>query len=284
MSKIYSLTGFAQERTENFKFTIKSYNNRFLDINFQIPDFLQNLEQRLKNKVQEKLKRGKIYIKVDLTSFDFPYKFKINKEFLKEFISIFKEIYPEMQYFPFTFLQKESFIIWEFEPDAKIIEEFEKGFDLTLNNFLKSREEEGEKLKNIILNISRELKEKISHIKRENENKKETLYEDFKRNLKLLFEELNFNEERIAQEAAFLAMKMDAREEIERALQFTERIIEKFEKGENFQGKEIDFLTQEILRELQTLSQKIKDINLREIALHCKILNEQIREQVQNLE
>lgn len=284
MGKIYSLTGFAQEKTENFKLTIKSYNNRFLDINFQIPDFLQNLEQKLKSKIQEKVKRGKIYVRADLTNFDFPYKFQLNKELLKEFISVFKEIYPEMQYFPFTFLQKESFILWEFEPDNKIVEEFEKGIEITLEKFLKSREEEGEKLKNIILKISLELKERLLDIKNEFEKKKGTLYEDFKRNLKVLFEELNFNEERIAQEAAFLAMKMDAREEIERALQFNERIIEKFEKLENFQGKEIDFLTQEILRELQTLSQKLKDINLREISLYCKILNEQIREQVQNLE
>ncbi|MEJ5165530.1 MAG: DUF1732 domain-containing protein [Thermoanaerobaculia bacterium] len=284
MAKIYSLTGFAEGRTENFKFTIKSYNNRFLDINFQIPDFFQNLEQKLKVKIQEKIKRGKIYVKAEMSSFQIPYKFQINKELLREFISVFKEIHPEMQYFPFTLLQKESFILWEYEPDIKIIEEFEKGFDLTLQNFLKSRQEEGEKLKDIILNISRELKANLKEIKEKLENQKETLYEDYKKNLKMLFEDLNFSEDRIAQEAAFLAMKMDAREEIERALQFNERIIEKFERAEGLQGKEIDFLTQEILRELQTLSQKIKDINLREIALNCKILNEQIREQVQNLE
>lgn len=284
MAKIYSLTGFAEGRTENFKFTIKSYNNRFLDINFQIPDFLQNLEQKLKSKIQEKVKRGKIYVKTEMNSFQIPYKFKINKELLKEFISIFKEIYPEMQYFPFTFLQRESFLIWEFEPDTKILEEFEEGFDLTFENFLKSREEEGGKLKEIILNISKEMLEKLKEIKQNSENQKESIYEEFKKNLKTLFEDLNFSEERIAQEAAFLAMKLDAREEIERAIQFTERIIEKFERAEGLQGKEIDFLTQEILRELQTLSQKIKDITLREIALNCKILNEQIREQVQNIE
>lgn len=284
MDKIYSLTGFAQNKSENFKFTIKSYNNRFLEINFQIPDFIQQFEQNFKEKVQEKIKRGKIYIKIEANSFQLPFNFKINKEFLARFISIFKEINPELQNFPFGILQKESFILFDFDLNEKIVKEIESGFEKTLSKFLKSREEEGRKLKKIILKTAKDLKNNLSKIRNKLPKLKNNIYCDLKKQLQTILENYKLDENRIAQEVAFLSMKLDAKEEIERAIQFTERIVEKIQKPKGFQGKEIDFLTQEILRELQTLSQKIKDVELREIALFCKLLNEQIREQVQNLE
>jgi len=284
MEKIYSLTGFAEEKTENFKFTIKSYNHRFLEIYFQMPDFFQNLEQKFKNLIQEKVRRGKIYVKIELNSFQFPFQLKINKKLLKEFVLFFKEIDPKMQYFPFSVLQKESFIIWEFEEDEKILKELETGFNLCFDKFLKSREEEGEKLRKIILKIAKELKNNLAKMKKRLPELKDEIFSEYKRQIETIFENFKFDEERIAQEAALIALKVDAMEEVERAEQFTERIIEKFKKSENFQGKEIDFLTQEILRELQTFSQKVKEKNLREAAISCKLLNEQIREQVQNLE
>lgn len=284
MDKIYSLTGFAQNKSENFKFTIKSYNNRFLEINFQIPDFIQNFEQNFKEKVQEKIKRGKIYIKIETNSFQLPFDFQINKEFLSKFILTFKEINPEIQNFPFGILQKESFILCEIDLNEKIKKELEDGFNLVLNKFLKSREEEGEKLKKIILKTAMDLKNNLSKIRNKLPEIKDNIYNDLKKQLQTILENYKLDENRIAQEVVFLSMKMDAKEKIERAIQFTERIVEKIQKPKGFQGKEIDFLTQEILRELQTLSQKIKDIKLREIAISCKLLNEQIREQVQNLE
>lgn len=284
MEKIYSLTGFAQERSENFKFTIKSYNHRFLEIYFQIPDFLENFEQNFKNKIQKKLKRGKLFIKIELNSFQFPFNFKINEELLKEFILNFKNINPEMQNFPFNILQKESFILMDVDLDKKLVEELDRVFGSVFERFLKSREEEGKKLKNIILKISNELIKNLKDIKKELSKVNENIYPDLKKQVQLLFNDFKFDENKIAQEAAFLSLKMDAKEEIERAIQFTERIIKKFKEPKNFQGKEIDFLTQEILRELQTLSQKVKDMKLREKTLQCKLLNEQIKEQVQNLE
>jgi uncharacterized protein (TIGR00255 family) len=284
MEKIYSLTGFAEEKTENFKFTIKSYNHRFLEIYFQMPDFFQNLEQKFKNLIQEKVRRGKIYVKIELNSFQFPFQLKINKKLLKEFVLFFKEIDPKMQYFPFSVLQKESFIIWEFEEDEKILKELETGFNLCFDKFLKSREEEGEKLRKIILKIAKELKNNLAKMKKRLPELNDEIFSEYKRQIETIFENFKFDEERIAQEAALIALKVDAMEEVERAEQFTERIIEKFKKSKNFQGKEIDFLTQEILRELQTFSQKVKEKNLREAAISCKLLNEQIREQVQNLE
>lgn len=284
MENICSLTGFAEEKTENFRFTIKSYNNRFLEINFQIPDIFQRYEQSLKEKIQEKVKRGKIYIKIELKSFNIPFKLEVNKELIDKFILSFKEVYPELQNFPFYILQKESVLIWDLNLDEKILKEFEEGFLLTFKKFLKSRKEEGEKLKLAVLNISRELKKNLIKIKKELPKLKEEIYKNIKEEIEKILENFKFDKERILQEVAFLALKADAREEIERALQFTERIIEKFKNPKNFQGKEIDFLTQEILRELQTLSQKVKNLNIREITISCKLLNEQIREQVQNLE
>lgn len=284
MNEIYSLTGFAQNKSENFKYTIKSYNSRFLEINFQIPDFIQQFEKNFKEKVQGKIKRGKIYIKIEANSFQLPFNFKINKELLGKFISIFKEINPEIQNFPFGILQKESFILFDVELNKKIIKEIEDGFEKTISKFLKSRKEEGKKLKKIILTIAKDLKNNLSEIRNKLPKLKENIYNDLKKQIETIFENYKFDENRIAQEVVFLSMKLDAKEEIERAIQFTERIIEKIQKPKGFQGKEIDFLTQEILRELQTLSQKIKDIKLREKAISCKLLNEQIREQVQNLE
>lgn len=284
MDKIYSLTGFSQNKSENFKYTIKSLNNRFLEINFQIPDFIQQFEQNFKEKIQERIKRGKIYIKIEANSFQLPFSFQINKEFLAKFISIFKEINPVLQNIPFNFLQKESFILFDIDLNKKIIEEIEDGFEKTLSKFLKSREEEGKKLKKIILAIAKDLKNNLGKIRNKLPELKDNIYNDLKKQLQTILENYKLDENRIAQEVAFLSMKLDAKEEIERAIQFTERIIEKIQKPKGFQGKEIEFLTQEILRELQTLSQKLKDVELREIALFCKLLNEQIREQVQNLE
>ncbi len=284
MKKIYSLTGFGRFQTKNFKITIKSYNHRFQEIVIQMPEFLNEYEQQIKDLVQKKTKRGKIFVKIETNQFLFPVKFKLNKEFLKKYIKIFENYFPEIKEIPFNLIPKDSFLIWEIEIPKKKIEELKKCLNNSLKNFLKSKNEEGKKIQRSLLKISKTLEKKLIIIDNMFQKNPKKIYEDYKKQIEKLFDDLNISKERIIEEAVSLAIKADAKEEICRAKQFVERIIEKLKEPQENLGKELDFITQEILRELQTLSQKVKDIKIKKEVLKCKILNEQIKEQVQNLE
>tara|TARA_B100000212_G_scaffold42419_1_gene27473 strand:+ start:2330 stop:3211 length:882 start_codon:yes stop_codon:yes gene_type:complete len=291
---ITSMTGFglADRKNKNFsiEINIKSTNNRFFDLNLRIPSTINSLEKIIHDKCKEYFIRGSIQLfckiklndlksnntKIDSNKLDSLYKsiVPIDKKFNKTNVSLNVSID--------NILSK--LISEEFDLNEKnqnlILNTFEKAF----SDLLKSRKSEGKKIEKEIKNnlkIIKNINSKL--IKLEDKNKKEH-FENYKKRIKIVLSQydLDLDDSKLYRELAIFSDKYDISEE-------TSRInyhIEKFEyhiKNENHPGKKINFLCQELFREINTIGSKSNNKVISTLVVDLKTSLEKIREQIQNI-
>ena len=156
-----------------------------------------------------------------------------------------------------------------------------KIFNKALNDFLDSRIDEGKKIKN-------SLKDKINKINTKKKQISNLCKKDLQKKIKRYKARVNeltknLDNHRLEQEITHLALKLDVSEEIDR-IQFHLTSINKEIDAKKSSGKKIDFILQELFRESNTLTVKLDDSKTKNLALEIKVLVEEIREQIQNIE
>jgi len=290
-----SMTGFGRGAVSNEKFAvsveIKTVNNRFLDLNLRLASDLQSLEGNLKRLIQTRLSRGRVdvFVNSEQTS-DVVY--ELNRPLIAGYLSALKQ------------LQEEFGLVGE--PDLNVIarlpnslltkaddlsEDFaggiEEAVELALDELEKMREVEGESLKNDLYHLLSEIETHLPKIEAESETVAEEYLQRLTKRIDSLLSksdsQIEIDQARLAQEVAYLADKSDIAEEITRLKSH----IEQFRGIMNEQkevGKRLDFLTQELNREANTISSKTNNLIVKESALQIKSAIEKIREQVQNVE
>jgi len=292
---IISMTGFGRgETTENgitATVEIKSLNSRYLDVSTRLPQRLQDRELEAKELVQEYVNRGKINITVNVTEADSAgpsiavdtnkvvgYS-QIIKE-LKEAAGIDEPItIRDITQFNDVFINKEE--------DEEILEEkwkvAEKALQEALRSLLKMRTQEGNQLKNDLIDRIDFIDENIEIITNETNGRADETREKLLERINNLIDEDKIDPERLEMEVAILVDKMDVTEEIVRLrshLKFFKEAVEQPEPA----GRQLNFLTQEINRELNTIGSKANNSEIAQYVVKCKEALEQIREQVQNVE
>mgnify|MGYP001498423261 FL=1 len=281
---IKSMTGFGRAILKNNKEEIivelKSVNHRFLEINFKSSEAEYKVEEYVKNKISTKVKRGKVdaSIKINTTN-------EINFSFNKKALSNIK-----------NFIKNENLVSNELSlRDIKEIpgllnvtrssnrgsQNLKKTFNKALNDFLDSRIDEGKKIKN-------SLKDKINKINIKQKQISNLCKKDLEKKIKRYKARVNeltknLDNQRLEQEITHLALKLDVSEEIDR-IQFHLTSIKKEIDAKKSSGKKIDFILQELFRESNTLTVKLDDSKTKNLALEIKVLVEEIREQIQNIE
>jgi len=289
------MTGFGRgETTENgitATVEIKSLNSRYLDVSTRLPQRLQDRELEAKELVQEYVNRGKINITVNVTEADSAgpsiavdtnkvvgYS-QIIKE-LKEAAGIDEPItIRDITQFNDVFINKEE--------DEEILEEkwnvAEKALQEALRSLLKMRTQEGDQLKNDLIDRIDFIDENIEIITKETNGRADETREKLLERINNLVDEDKIDPERLEMEVAILVDKMDVTEEIVRLrshLKFFKEAVEQPEPA----GRQLNFLTQEINRELNTIGSKANNSEIAQYVVKCKEALEQIREQVQNVE
>lgn len=289
------MTGFGRgETTENgitATVEIKSLNSRYLDVSTRLPQRLQDRELEAKELVQEYVNRGKINITVNVSEADSAgpsiavdtnkvvgYS-KIIKE-LKEAAGIDEPItIRDITQFNDVFINKEE--------DEQILEEkwkvAEKALQEALRSLLKMRTQEGDQLKNDLIDRIDFIDENIEIITKETNGRADETREKLLERINNLIDEDKIDPERLEMEVAILVDKMDVTEEIVRLrshLKFFKEAVEQPEPA----GRQLNFLTQEINRELNTIGSKANNSEIAQYVVKCKEALEQIREQVQNVE
>ena len=149
--------------------------------------------------------------------------------------------------------------------------------------FLAARRTEGEALGNVIGSQLREIKGLVERASGMAAATPSALRDKIKAQIDDLLGGGEFNEERLEQEAALLAVKADIREELDRLRAHIDA-AELLLQDEGPVGRQLDFLAQEFNREANTLCSKVQDIELKRIGLELKTVIDQMREQVQNVE
>lgn len=289
------MTGFGRGAAtgENFAVSveIKTVNNRFLDLNLRLANELQNLEANLKRLIQARLSRGRVdvFVNYERTS---EIVYELNRPLISGYISALKQMQEEFSLGgepDFNYIARLPNAL---QPKAEDLSEaFSSGVEtavsLALDELEQMREVEGESLKNDLTQLLSEIESHLPKIEAESA----TVADEYRQKLTKRIENLlaktdsqiELDQARLAQEVAYLADKSDIAEEITRLKSHIEQ-FRAITNEETEVGKRLDFLTQELNREANTIASKTNNLTVKESALQIKSAIEKIREQVQNIE
>jgi uncharacterized protein (TIGR00255 family) len=290
-----SMTGFGRGAVSGETFAvsveIKTVNNRFLDLNLRLANELQNLEANLKRMIQTRLSRGRVdvFVNYERTS---EIVYELNRPLIAGYISALKQMQEEFSLAgepDFNYIARLPNAL---QPKAEdLSENFANGVEtavkIALDELEKMREIEGESLKNDLNNLLSDIENHIPQI----ESESETVADEYRQKLNKRIENLlaksesqiELDQARLAQEVAYLADKSDIAEEITRLKSHIEQFRGILDEDKEV-GKRLDFLTQELNREANTIASKTNNLTVKESALQIKSAIEKIREQVQNVE
>ncbi len=292
---IISMTGYgkAEGYFKNRKYIveIKSLNSKFIEIFLKAPKFLLEKELDIREIIREKISRGKIYINITLEDeIDNLYLQEINSKILKSYLkflnSIKKSIRSEEKITIDHILKLHESILKD-----ELIKINKKEFDFVksligkaIKDLVLMKEKEGQFLKNDIQKrikiIAKEL-EKISfYSKGRIQKEKEKINQNIRN---ILNDQRLINENRIELEVALLAEKLDITEEIIRFKSHIKYFLD-YVNSKEYSGRRLNFLLQEMNREINTISSKSMNATISQIAIVIKEELEKIREQIQNIE
>ena len=290
-----SMTGYSKVvyDDENFslRLEIKSINNKNLNIKIKSPYFINFLENSIRTEISSKITRGSLDLKIDFKDKRaIEEQYSYDRELSMAYIKILKEIEDEFND-RFTskvdilvrnlnIIQKKDFEIDENEYFVIIFENLKK----LLNDFIKTKEDEGSRLLEYFIEKIEIIEKKILEIKKNKDevviNYKNTLIE----RLNKIKENIEIKEEDILKEILLYTDKSDISEEISRLESHIVQLKEDISSSNIVIGKKIDFMLQEIFRELNTTGVKSNMYDISKLVVECKNEIEKMREQVMNIE
>lgn len=287
---IYSMTGFASATRELstavLNVELRSVNHRYLDLQFRLPDELRALEPGLRELIAGRLNRGKIECRMGLNALTAGEKpIELNMEVLKQVRALSEKL--RLAWPSVPGLTAADILRWPgmLGAEAVSLDEMRaachEALAQVLDEFTASRAREGEKLKTILLERVATMEERVATV---GPRMPEVLAAYRDKLAQRLHEAMAVNDdERIRQEITLFANRVDVDEELSRLTAHFSEIKRILGKG-GAVGKRLDFMMQELNREANTLGSKSVDAEVTKVALDLKLLIEQMREQIQNIE
>lgn len=298
---ISSMTGFcrtcgryADENTSfDWAFEIKSVNGKNLDFKIRTPADFECLSTGLKSIAQKYFERGSFSVVFEISGKEKNGQIKINKDLLNLLIKTAVDIENEntsVRSFSVGELLSINGVI-EFENNKFTDLEMEKIQQVLFSEFencclglYKDRCQEGEKIASVLKNLLEKISIVVEKIAFLSEKTPQHLREKLTRQINdFLGENNSVSEERLAQEIVFLVNRADICEEIDRLRAHLKTAWQLLDKGGSI-GRRFDFLCQELNRETNTTCSKAAEVEIVNLGMELKILIEQLREQVQNME
>lgn len=290
-----SMTGFGRGEATGDDFTvsaeIKTVNNRFLDVNLRLSSELQPLEAEIKKIISDRLSRGRVDVNLQYEK-NGEISYELNRPLISGYISALRQLQEEFSLTGDPELNSIARLPNALQTKKEdLSEKFAEGIKQALTNALDRLEEmrrtEGESLRQDLRALLANIESKIPVIENESENVAAEYLERLNRRIEKLLakseSQIEIDQGRLAQEAAYLADKSDISEEITRLKSHIEQFYTIMDKP-GVVGKRLDFLTQELNREANTIGSKTQNLTVKEAALEIKAAIEKIREQIQNVE
>jgi uncharacterized protein (TIGR00255 family) len=287
-----SMTGYgcAETLTSDMQMQveIKSVNNRYLDIVHNMPYYLSAYEIDVDNKIKEVASRGRVEVVVRVRMLKNDVKVVVDDNVINQYMIAFDKI-NEISKLNITpqlndFLNIEGALTSVKDNDTKKFEQ--PLFDLldkALIQFKESKEREGSSTQLDLKSSKKKMQESLDIINSRADEIETIVKTNLTNRLNDMLEDQNYDENRILQEVAIMLVKLSINEEVQRlAVHFEE--FDRLLESDAQIGKRIDFLCQEINREINTIGSKsqIADINLQVVKMKDNLEN--IREQVRNIE
>ena len=289
------MTGFGRgavtEDTFSVTVELKTVNNRFLDIGLRLSNELQSLETEIKRLITARLARGRVDVNLQYERKE-EINYELNRPMIKGYLEAMKEMQNEFGL--------------SGEPDINMIaklpnvmvarkDEFDGGFSIgvgaavamALDDLEKMRSSEGEMLMSELSSRLDAIADRIPSIEREASSIGEEYHQRLMKRVGDMLaksdSQIELDQGRLAQEIAYLCDRADISEEIARLKTHIEHFRSIMDEEKEV-GKRLDFLTQELNREANTITSKTNNMTVKENALAIKSEIEKIREQVQNVE
>ncbi|MDI6734873.1 MAG: YicC/YloC family endoribonuclease [bacterium] len=291
-----SMTGYGRSSNEYLIVEIQAINHKYCEIKVSLPPFMTYLENKIKEYVMTRVARGKLYIPIILKNTNTSVnKFQLDKELARTYLDSFRELSKSLRLkddLKLSHLIGIEGIVSNgrvSEQRNKSWEGLQKPLAQALEELIATRAVEGEKIESEFKTRLKSMLELVTEI----EQRAPQVVLDYKEKLQNRLETLQinkgvsdktcFDETRLYQEIALFADKCDITEELLRLKshlqQFSDTII--LDKPV---GRQLEFLAQELHREINTIGSKTGDLKIIQLVLNAKNELEKIREQIQNVE
>ena len=294
------MTGYASDTilVGNFSLDaeIKSVNSKSFDLKIYLPEYMTFMENDIRQLVSKQIARGSIVLKIKAKQNDeASSNFTLNNEVLNTAIDEIKTIEQKcdeknIQFSPLTILDFFSVKgVWEENKISQTDTVELKSVMLDklpelIKKFIETRRIEGQGLQAILVEKLSSIMEFIKEIDKILPDRSRHLKKNFKTALdKIINEQNQVDENRLEQEIALLVIKQDIQEELDRLKVHIES-MQDLVNSSNVVGKKLDFLSQELNREVNTICSKSQYSDLTKLGIEMKTLVDQFREQVQNVE
>ena len=286
---IYSMTAFAhleiKKEWGNAVWEIRSVNQRFLEIYFRLPEAFRHLEMGLRERLRNSLTRGKVEcsLRIELAQAS-NNKIALNNDYAEQVITSLKTlqgIAGEGEINLVDVLRYPGVVDAQSQDLDQIAQDLLAGFEQILTDFIAMRGREGANLQAII----QQRLDSIAEIAQSVQNQMPEVLQWQKDRLQQRFDELNLqlDPQRLEQEMVLTAQRVDVAEELDRLQLHVKETSSILKKG-GAVGRKLDFMMQELNRESNTLASKSINADITNSAVELKVLIEQMREQIQNLE
>ncbi len=292
---ITSMTGFGRGEASADGITVtvelRTVNSRYLDISLKLPQVIQEKELDLKELLQEHVERGKlnVNVRVDKSDTGEP-DITFNKNLVKGYKKMLNDLRDaagiEKPISLDSFLQFND-IFESREEDEETVEAIwsltKQSTRIAAEDLKKMRLQEGKQLENDLLNRVNHIEEMLEIVKTKTEGRAAEAREKLLERINDIIENDKIDPDRLEMEVAIQVDKMDITEEIVRT-QSHIKFFREAVKNDDAVGRRLNFLSQEINREINTIGSKANDSEISQHVVQAKESLEQIREQVQNVE
>lgn len=291
---INSMTGYGYGMyTENGMVAIaeiRSVNNRYNEINIKIPKILSNRENKIKEIIRERIARGKITLVISLNKeLEGIIPLKVNTEIVKNYVKLLNSIRKTAKIkeqiklshllafsdiFEFSENTESDIVAWGLAS---------KALDIAINELLKMRSNEGNFLMKDLLERIQKMEKSIQDIENISRERIPIEKQKISEKINQLISNIPIDENRLELEIALLADKLDVTEE---CIRFKSHInfFKDSLNDSSESGKKLNFLIQEMNREINTIGAKACSAEISHIVVFVKEELEKIREQLQNIE
>ncbi len=294
MNTVKSMTGYGRyesvDAQRKIVIDVKSVNHRYCDITVKLPRMYAYLEDKIKDAVGKSARRGKIDVSIFIESYENQNKaVTLDKALLKNYYELLQEIQKECGMEGEIGLRdvtrfSDIFISRQEEQDQDAAWDMLKdGLALALADFEAMREREGERMVADLRLRAKNVLAFLAEVEKIAPEVKDVYAERLSLRMKELMQDVPVEESRFLTEVALMADKVCIDEE-------TVRLHSHFEELENILaesdgiGRKLDFLVQEMNREVNTIGSKANDIRISKIVVNMKAEIEKLREQIQNIE
>ncbi len=291
-----SMTGFGAGEAESsrvhYGVTLRAVNHRFLDLAFRLPAVLRPYEPRLRKQLEQELSRGRVEVTVEVSPrSDAGREVSLDLELLGALENALEPLrergtkweapsWAELVRVP-GLIDLGTSHVAEILPDDEAA--LDEAVEHALSALVTMRREEGGSIREALLRIVGSLRDTLGDIEARREEVIAETRSKLEQRLATALQDTQIEEARLAQEVAVLVEKSDVTEEVDRWAGHLDA-MEAALAQEGPVGKRLDFLAQELLREVNTVGSKARDLSIASCVVESKLACEALREQVLNVE